>query len=126
MIITGRDFTSETAREAQKKGVQARKERQTAREITKTLLLGEYQISEQERAMLDKLGYVGDNTAMAMMIVSVYKQAMNGSIKAVEMLLGLLGENPAKKVEIQNNGFVEALNGIASDVCKEEVINGNS
>lgn len=107
----------------QAKSVESRKEKQTAREITKTLMLGEYQVSDTERAMLDKLGYVGDNTAMAMLVVAMYKQAMNGSVKAFEMLMGLLGENPAKRVEIQNNGFVDALNGIASEVCTEEVLN---
>jgi len=120
-------FTEENAKEMQAKSVESRKEnfkeKQTAREITKTLLLGEYQINDTERAMLDKLGYVGDNTAMAMLIVAMYKQAMSGSVKAFEMLMGLLGENPAKKVEITNNGFVDALNDIAKDVCTEEVVN---
>ena len=135
-------ITKENAREMQAKGAKARKanteinaekrrQRQSMQESLEILLNGNYHItSEGEASMLAKLGYEGDLTVKAMLNIGLLKSALNGSTKAYEMIVGMLGEQPVKKVEIQNNSFVDALNGIAKEVCADEniedVINGDN
>lgn len=90
--------TSEEAREAGKKGgkrsAQVRKERKTLRQELE-LLLNEDIFDKNGKAM---------NTQTAV-TTALLKQALNGNVKAFEVLRDTIGEKPVEKVDVQAADF---------------------
>lgn len=118
-----RPLTKAQAREVGRKGGlisgKKRKEAKHARELLKSILLlplSEAQVKLKKMANTYGLEEKGLNQKTLMMLAAVLK-AQNGDIKALEVVLDLIGELPAKKAEISGpkQGPVEVITGEMTD-----------
>ena len=124
-VLTGKDgntWNSETAKEASKKGVEARRRKKNMQEIARAIAYGEYKATDKEKALLEKIGYTEEEiTGMVMMTASMFKQAMNGNVKAIEFFENVMGEQPAKQIQVNaGEDFLKALGVTASEVFSDE------
>jgi hypothetical protein len=78
-------FTSETAREAQKKGVEKRKENQFSAELAQKMLNAPT-LNEDEKERLRQYG-IADPAQWQVMMQAVAEEAKQGNYKAFETLL---------------------------------------
>lgn len=85
-----------SAKEASKKGAEARAERRTFREGL-LLLLNE--------PLKDKGGNVTDKTTQDAIIAGLVKRAINGDTRAFEMIRDTIGEKPIQEVAVNTGDF---------------------
>ena len=98
----GRQFTSETAREARRK----RTEKEAAQKsITAAFMkyMGEVVVTEKDGTML---------TGAQAIAKSIIRGATKGNAEMVKIALDLTGETPTKKVEIANGQMEEIINSL--------------
>ena len=87
-----------------KKSVEARRRKKTFREIAE--VLGSITIHDGEVSELDEIQRIGQMkganlSVKEVMIWQQIQKAINGDTKAFEVVMGVLGEQPTDKVEIQ-------------------------
>lgn len=97
--IKAEPFTSETAREAQKKGYEKIKKRMTIREILTVWCSMEPTKANKEK--LRKMGFDGDLTNKCLIVAPLLNAVKRGDIKAITLALDLMGENPTRDLEIR-------------------------
>ena len=85
-----------SAKEASKKGAEARAERRTFREGL-LLLLNE--------PLKDKSGNTTDKTTQDAIIAGLVKRAINGDTRAFEMIRDTIGEKPVQEVAVNTGDF---------------------
>ena len=87
-----------------KKSVEARRRKKTFREIAE--VLGSITIHDGEVSEIDEIQRIGQMkganlSVKEVMIWQQIQKAINGDTKAFEVVMGVLGEQPTDKVEIQ-------------------------
>ena len=94
-----KDTASEFGRRGNKASIAPRKERKIARELMKELIA--MPADELDTAALESMGVeASDINQLTVMLVAVLRKAQSGDIRAVELVLSLIGELPASKQEI--------------------------
>lgn len=105
----GRQFTSETAREARRKRTE---KEQQQKSITKAFL------ARMEHTFTDpRTGQ--QRTGAEIIADSIIKGAMNGNAKMVEIALDITGETPTKHIEVADGRLTELIKGLQYDLPSE-------
>lgn len=99
-------FTSETAREAQKKGVEKRRENAFTQELAQRMLNSD-RLTEEEKATLKERGWDKPVEWQVAFNASL-QEAKNGNYKALETLFKLAGLYVEKKEQkVEHSGEVD-------------------
>lgn len=85
------------ASKAGKASVQARKEKKTLSQIVQ--MWAEHETSEANKVALAKLG-ITDTSQKATLVLPLLQNVKNGSLKAMELVVQLLGEDKKREAEI--------------------------
>lgn len=85
----GKQFTSENARDMQKRSTVSKNEKRSIARAFRERLTAEFTDDKGNKM-----------TGAEIIAMSIYKGANNGNAKMVEIALGLLGEKPAETVNI--------------------------
>jgi len=86
----GKPFTSESAREARRKRTEKEQQTKSITEAFKKRMNEEFKDAKTGRTM----------TGAEIIADSIIKGANNGNAKMVEIALALMGETPAKKIDL--------------------------
>ena len=123
-------FTSEEARKNGKKGAEAsakaRREKKSLREACQILLTSAPVLTEKNRKALLDLGFDPDNADnQLMLVVSCFKQALKGDIRAMNLIVEWAGEKPAERLELEaseeaTSNFLQMLTESAKMVYRDE------
>ena len=89
-VPAGRKFTSETAREAQRKRTEKERARKSITEAFKANMTKEFTDAKTGKVM----------TGAEIMAQSIINGAMHGNAKMIELALAITGETPATKVGV--------------------------
>lgn len=102
LIPTNKRTKEEVRENARKGGIasgQARRRKKTMREIAKTM--GSLGVSSPRMAAaLEEMGV--DNSNEYAVVYSLYKKAISGNVRAIELLLKLVGQSLESQVDIDN------------------------
>ena len=101
-----------------KKSGEVRRKRKTIREQLEFLMSLPIQ-DEVTKEKLEKMGIKSDNMDNQMLMnVSLYKQALKGNTKAIEIVRDTLGEKPVEKLEHSGNisNSLEVLESIQNQL----------
>ena len=93
---------SERRANATKAGIasgKARRQKKTVAEYLRKWADGE--VSEKNKKALEALGLSEEATNRTLLVVPLIKKASNGDVKALQMVLDLLGEDKKKELEIK-------------------------
>lgn len=101
-IPRGRQFTSETAREARRK--------RTEKEAAQKSITAAFMQLMGEVVTTDKNGR--QYTGAQAIAQSIIKGAMKGNAEMVKISLALTGETPVKKIEVANGQMEEIINSL--------------
>lgn len=93
IVPKGRTFTSETAREAQRKSVKVKEERKSIAQAFRKSML-------EVHEMRDKKGNIVEKTGAEIIAESIMVACNKGNANAMNIALGLMGEKPAEKIAI--------------------------
>lgn len=97
----GRPFTAESARQARQKRTEKEKREKSISKAFVALL---------ERGYKDKNG--NERTGAELIAESIFKGAVSGNPKLIEMSLALAGETPTTKVEIRDGQLADLIDGL--------------
>lgn len=92
-------FTSEDAKKYSKMGIEAKRKKATIREIL--TIWANMEPTKENKAKLRKMGFDGELTNKCLIIAPLLNSVKRGDIKAITLALDLLGENPAKELELK-------------------------
>lgn len=92
-------LTSEQAKIIGKKGIEAIHRKMTIREILQ--IWASMKPTKENKEKLKKMGFEGDLTNRVLIVAPLLNRVKKGDIKAITLALDLLGENPAKLLEIR-------------------------
>lgn len=102
LIPTNKRTKEEVRENARKGGIasgKARRRKKTMREIAKTM--GSLGVSSPRMAAaLEEMGV--DNSNEYAVVYSLYKKAISGNVRAIELLLKLVGQSLEPQVDIDN------------------------
>ena len=109
----------EQASKAGKASVEARRRKKTFREIAE--ILGNITIHDGEVSDLDEIQRIGqikgaNLSVKEVMLWQQIQKANNGDTKAIEVVMGVLGEQPTDKVEIQVQQNKDSLDKLVAQM----------
>ena len=101
----GRQFTSETAREARRKRTEKEKAQKSITEAFK---------ARMHHVFTDpKTGQ--QRTGAEIIADSIIKGAMGGNAKMVEIALDIMGETPVRRIEVADGRLTELIEGLKEE-----------
>lgn len=101
----GRQFTSETAREARRKRTEKEQRQKSITEAFK---------ARMSHVFVDpKTGQ--QRTGAEIIADSIIKGAMGGNAKMVEIALDIMGETPIKRIEVADGRLQELIEGLKEE-----------
>ena len=98
----GRQFTSETAREARRKRAEKEKAQKSITEAFKARMLHVFTDPKTGQ----------QRTGAEIIADSIIKGAANGNAKMVEIALDIMGETPVKRYEVQDGRLADLIEGL--------------
>lgn len=109
----------EQASKAGKKSGQVRRAKKTFREIAE--ILGNIAIHDGEVSEIDEIKRIGqikgaNLSVKEVMLWQQIQKAINGDTKAFEVVMGVLGEQPTDKVEIQVQQNKDSLDKLVAQM----------
>lgn len=92
-------LTSEQAREMNKKSLEVIHKKMKIREILE--VWANMKPTKENKEKLKKMGFDGELTNRVLIVAPLLNSVKRGDIKAITLALDLLGENPAKALELK-------------------------